>query len=185
MPALPPLPSAAPQAGAPLTAYGRVIPLVCALLFSAACDGAPPFEGVGRAAPPGAPAGTCWDTVIIPARVETVTEHVMISPPIKSTDGRVLEPAVFATESRQEITRPREESFFEIPCPQIQTPEYIASLQRALAARNVYSGPITGTLTTETRAAIRSYQRPLGIDSATLSLKAARDLGLSAIDLRD
>ncbi|OIQ27126.1 MAG: peptidoglycan-binding protein [Alphaproteobacteria bacterium MedPE-SWcel] len=148
-----------------------------------ACTGQPPFERVGRAAPPGAPPGTCWDTVIIPARVETVTEQVMIAPPVKSTDGRVLEPAVFASETRQEITRPREESYFETPCPEAMTPEYIASLQRALAARGAYGGAITGILDPDTRAAIRAYQRPLGIDSSTLSLRAARDLGLSAVPL--
>ncbi|TNJ48651.1 peptidoglycan-binding protein [Phaeobacter sp. B1627] len=158
--------------------------LVIALpLLTLACTGQPPFERVGRAAPPGAPPGTCWDTIIIPARVETVTEQVMIAPPVKSTDGQVLEPAVFASETRQQITRPREESYFETPCPEAMTAEYIASLQRALAARGAYGGAITGLLGADTRAAIRAYQLPLGIDSTTLSLRAARDLGLSAVHL--
>ncbi len=146
---------------------------------------APPFEGVGRAAPPGAPKGTCWDVTIIPARVVTVTEQVMVAPAVKTTDGRVLEPAKFTSETRQEITRQREESYFQTPCPHALSPDYIASLQRALAARGSYAGAITGTLDRETAAAIRAYQAPLGIDSATLSLRAARDLGLSAIELSD
>lgn len=170
----------------PASAAARRILLAFTLAAGlAACTTAPPFEGVGRPAPPGAPPGTCWDAVIIPARVETITEQVMVSPPVKSTDGRLLEPAVFASETRQEILRPREERFFEIPCPSVQTPDYLASLQRALAARDLYTGPITGSLTPETRAAIRRYQAPLGIDSPTLSLEAARGLGLSAIVLPD
>lgn len=181
MPALSSLPSATPRAGKPSIARRLLTGLLLPLSLLAACEVAPPFEGVGRPAPPGAPPGTCWDAVIIPARIETVTEQVMVSPAVKTVDGRVLQPAVFATETRQEITQPREERFFEIPCPQVQTQEYLSSLQRALAARGLYRGAITGTLSAETRAAIRAYQTPLGIDSPSLSLKAARELGLSAI----
>jgi len=156
---------------------------VLLLLTLNACVAAAPFEGVGRSAPPGAPAGTCWDSVIIPARIETVTEQVLVSPEVTSPDGTVLAPATFSSHSRQQITRPREETYFETPCPEVMTPEYIASLQRALAARDLYSGLITATLNADTRAAIRSYQAGFGIDSATLSLRAARSLGLSAVDL--
>ena len=36
---------------------------------------------------------------------------------------------------------------------------------------------------TATRAAIRAYQRPEGLDSGVLSLAAARKLGLSVVDV--
>ncbi|WP_421687087.1 peptidoglycan-binding domain-containing protein [Tritonibacter scottomollicae] len=145
------------------------------------CLAPPPFEGVGRPAPPGALPGTCWDTLIEPARVETITEQVMVSPPETAADGSMTKPAVFATETRQEITRPRKETYFQTPCPDAMTREYVSSLQRALAARDLYQGEITGTLNAETRAAIRSYQKDIGIDSASLSLRGARSLGLSAV----
>ncbi|KUP93197.1 peptidoglycan-binding domain-containing protein [Tritonibacter horizontis] len=160
-------------------------PSLALLSLLAGCVPPPPFAGVGRTAPPGAPPGTCWDTVIVPARVETVTDQVMVAPAVKATDGRVLEPAKFTSETRQEITRPREETYFQTPCPHALSPDYIASLQRALAARGTYSGAITGALSAETRAAIRAYQTPLGIDSDTLSLRAARSLGLSAVELTE
>ncbi|WP_368484121.1 peptidoglycan-binding protein [Phaeobacter sp. HF9A] len=158
--------------------------LVLLSLFPA-CTETAPFAQVGRPAPPGAPPGTCWDLTIIPARITTVTEQVMVTPPVKSTDGRVLEPAVFASETRQQIETPRHESYFETPCPDKLTPEYISSLQRALSARGYEAGPVTGSMTRATRAAIRAYQAPLGIDSASLSLQAARALGLSAVELPD
>jgi len=159
--------------------------ILMAALSLGACVPPVPFERVGRPAPPGAPPGTCWDTVIIPARVETVTEQVMVSPALDAVDGAGTQPAVFATETRQEITRPRKESYFETPCPDAMTPEYVSSLQRALAARGLYEGRITATLDAKTRAAVRRYQTDIGIDSASLSLRAARSLGLSAVNLPD
>jgi peptidoglycan hydrolase-like protein with peptidoglycan-binding domain len=59
--------------------------------------------------------------------------------------------------------------------------DFAATLQRALAARGYYDGPVTGVIDAETTRAIRAYQAPLGIDSATLSLAAARRLGLAPI----
>ncbi|WP_283967450.1 peptidoglycan-binding domain-containing protein [Tritonibacter sp. AK171] len=163
----------------------RLTPIAISVGLLAGCMAPAPFERVGRSAPPGAPPGTCWESVIIPARIETITEQVMISEAETSADGKITKPAVFATETRQEITRPREESYFQTLCPDELTPDYISSLQRALAARGLYDGLITATLNTQTRAAIRRYQQELGIDSQTLSLRAARSLGLSAVELGD
>jgi peptidoglycan hydrolase-like protein with peptidoglycan-binding domain len=62
------------------------------------------------------------------------------------------------------------------------TPAFIASVQRALKARGYYRGPVTGALDTRTGRAIQRYQRDRGdVDSATLSLRSARDLGLVAV----
>ena len=55
--------------------------------------------------------------------------------------------------------------------------------QRALAARGYYAGPITGVMDRRTQAAIRAYQRPQGLDSAMISLAAARQMGLIAVEI--
>ena len=74
-----------------------------------------------------------------------VTEQVMLQPPQIGTDGIVREPAVYVTETQQRIVEERRELWFEIPCQlQLGDPDFIASMQRALATRGLYSGPVTG-----------------------------------------
>jgi hypothetical protein len=69
--------------------------------------------------------------------------------------------------------------WFEIPCGAETDRALISALQRALVARGLLAGPATGTLDTETRAAIARYQAPLRLRSEVLSLTAARELGLA------
>ena len=133
------------------------------------------------AAPPGAPAGTCWDRHISPAVIETVTVQVLDRAEQRGPEDQIIQPAVFRTETRQDIVRPRSESWLEIPCPEAMTPEFIASVQRALSARDLYHGPINGRMDRNTRTAIHRYQDSSGLQSSTLSLAAARRLGLVAV----
>ncbi|AHM02546.1 hypothetical protein roselon_00081 [Roseibacterium elongatum DSM 19469] len=132
--------------------------------------------------PPDADPDACYGREITPAVIETVTEQVMIQPPQISAMGAVREPGVFVTETQQRIVQDRRELWFETPCQADSDPEFIASLQRALAARGQYRGPINGVMDTRTRRAIRAYQAPQGLDSAILSLAAARQLGLAIWD---
>lgn len=73
--------------------------------------------------------------------------------------------------------------WFRTPCPDEMTPELVSSLQRALAARDLHAGAITGRMDAATRKAVRRLQQPLGLDSDRLSLAAARHLGLLPVDL--
>lgn len=134
--------------------------------------------------PPGAPVGTCWGKQVIPAIIETVTHQVMMQPAEVSTDGTVLQPAIYKTETRQDIVRERKEIWFEVLCDEARTPEFFASVQRALKVRGLYRGAITGENDARTRAAIRRYQAPQGFDSGILSLAAARKLGLVQVKAR-
>ncbi|SFC48379.1 Putative peptidoglycan binding domain-containing protein [Tropicimonas isoalkanivorans] len=118
----------------------------------------------GADGPPDAAPGTCWGRDETPAVLETATEA-----------------AAPQTITRQRIGEPRREIWFETPCPQDLTPDTLASLQRALAARGLYDGAVTGDLDSSTRMAIRRFQRPYGLDSDVLSLEAARRLGLAAV----
>ncbi|MEL0436197.1 peptidoglycan-binding domain-containing protein [Phycobacter sp. K97] len=134
-----------------------------------------------RTAPPDAPPGTCWDRHVRPAIIETVTVQVLVQPEQRDAGGALIQPAVFRTETRQDIVRPRSESWLEITCPVDMTPDFIASLQRALTVRGHYTGPVTGQMDRPTRRAVLRYQRGLGLESQQLSLDSARRLGLISV----
>ncbi|MDJ0826529.1 MAG: peptidoglycan-binding domain-containing protein [Rhodobacter sp.] len=138
----------------------------------------PEVTATRSAPPPGLDPAGCYAQDVTPALVETVTEQVMLQPASVSTDGKVYYPAVYKTETRQAIVRERKELWFEVPCADLQTPEFVASLQRALEARDLYRGPITGEMTARTRRAVRAFQKPQGLNSGILSIAAARQLGL-------
>ncbi len=133
-------------------------------------------------APPDAPEGSCWGHDVTPAVVETVTVPVLVQPAQIGADGGVRQPAVYRNETRPQIVREREEIWFQTPCETDMTPDFVASVQRALEARGAYGGPITGVIDPRTRAAIRRFQKPQGLDSGVLSLAAARQLGLAVAE---
>ena len=164
----------------------------------AACDGGPPHLAgplpaltepalvqTYETAPPGAPAGSCWGKEITPAVIETVTDRLLLQPAEVLDDGTVVSEPVYKLETRQAIVRERRELWFQTPCKAQLTPDFIASLQRALMARGLYRGAITGAMDARTRHAIRRYQAPQGLDSSILSLAAARKLGLIAVERED
>ena len=138
-----------------------------------------------QTAPPGADPGSCWGKQVTPAVIETVTEQIIVQPAEILADGTIAEPAIYKTETRQAIVQERRETWFETPCAADLSPEFNASVQRALKARGLYRGPVTGEMDTRTRAAIRAYQEPQGLDSGILSLAAARKLGLVAVERED
>jgi hypothetical protein len=150
------------------------LPCIAALALCAACA-VPVWEpapGAGlaaalRAAPPPEDAPGCWHGEERPALFETVTDQ-RVSP-----DGRV------ERVQRQVLVRDRAAVWFEVPCDPV-TPAFAASLQRALKARGLYPEPVTGVIDAPTAEAVRRFQAARGIESATLSLAAARMLGLAA-----
>ncbi len=131
--------------------------------------------------PPSARPGSCWGRDVTPAVVETVSNQIMVQPPEVLADGTVLSPGIFRTETQQRIVKERRELWFETPCPEVWTEEFTASVQRALKARGLYSGSITGVPDWRTRTAVHRYQQAGGFDSAILSIESARRLGLIAI----
>ncbi len=169
----------------PALSVGLCLPLGVGLIMG--CAPVPPDLGAlsepqvtrnTQAAPPGAPAHTCWGKQVTPAIIETVTHQVLMQPAEVLSDGTVRAPAIYKTETLQQIVRERKETWFQTPCDDIQTADFTASVQRALTARGLYSGPINGQMDARTRAAIRAYQKPQGLDSGILSMAAARKLGL-------
>lgn len=128
--------------------------------------------------PPAKPEGACWAETTTPAVFETVTEQVVATPERRASDGRLIAPATFRTETRQALVAERQDFWFQRPCDDVLTPDLIATLQRALKARGAYMAPVTGVLDAETQRAIRVWQRPRGIDSEVLALVTAQTLGL-------
>lgn len=129
-------------------------------------------------APPGAPPGTCWGKTVEPAVTKAVVVDVLVQPAQISSTGEVQSPPIYRKETQQQILKPKLESWFQTPCAADLTPGFVASVQRALAARGHFTGTITGVMDARTRAAIRSYQAPEGLDSGILSVAAAQKMGL-------
>jgi hypothetical protein len=121
----------------------------------------------------------CYSRDLTPAILETVTEQVLVQPPQVASDGTVLMPGAYRTVTETRIVQERRDIWFENLCPDEMTPQFIASLQRALAARGLYSGDITSEMNPETSQAIRRFQKPEGLHSAVLSVAAAKRLGLA------
>jgi len=125
--------------------------------------------------------GTCFARTTTPALIETVTEQIMVQPAQVRSDGTVQSPAAFRTVTRQRIVRERREVEFETPCGHVVTPQFIASVQRALLARGYFSGQITGLYDARTRTAVSRFQADQNdVLTDQLTLRTARDLGLVA-----
>ena len=170
----------------------KAVTLGMALGLLTACgsgDGLPDVTRIDEPAPirlrgegpPGSNPETCHGQDETPAVIETVTHHVEV-PAVLDAEGDVVSPASVRTEVVQEIVEEREEVWFESLCPDQLTPEFVASVQRALAVRGLYAGAADGLMTPGTRAAIRAFQKPQGLNSAVLSLAAARQLGLVEVE---
>lgn len=125
--------------------------------------------------------GTCWAKSIQPAILENAEQTVLVVPPQTSETGEILSPAIYRKEVRPTIVQERQEAWFETPCDEVLTEEFVASLQRALEARGWYDGSITGKMDVATRNAVRRFQEPDGIESGEVSMLSARKLGLVAI----
>jgi hypothetical protein len=168
---------------------------LAAILLAAACQPtaieAPPERGdlsdelirlEGTRPPEGGPPGACWDRYILPTVIETVTDQVLVTPAERGPDGAIIRPAIFRTESSQQIVQERGQVWFRAPCIAEQTVEFVATLQRALKARGIYAEPINGVFDPITAEAVRRYQASRGFDSPRLTLAAARELGIINAD---
>lgn len=135
--------------------------------------------------PDDAPPDTCWGQTATPAVIETVTERVLIEPADISPDGLIRQPARYQNHDRVNVVRPRQISWHQIICETDMTVEFVTTLQRALAARDLYSGPISGQLDRATQDAIALYQSEQDLPGYALTVVAARRLGLVAVPRGD
>lgn len=120
----------------------------------------------------------CYSQQTRPAVIETVTEQVLVRPAGTDPATGTASPALYRTETNHRIVKGGEAMWFRVPCEAEMTPEFIAALQRALTARALYFGPVTGEMDAATQGAVRAYQAPRGLLSPVLSYRAAQELGL-------
>lgn len=169
----------------------RFVPQAALVAVLALGCGCTPADSVSRAAAAEAqamattqdPDGTCWASEVTPAIYEQVPGQVQVVQAEIAPDGTVLRPPIYRNAPVPVVVQERGQLRFEAPCPNLMTPEFIASVQRALLARGYYRSSATGRMDSATVAAIRRFQTERGLNSGHLSLQTARDLGLVAVDL--
>ncbi len=125
----------------------------------------------------------CWVDDVTPLVIETVVEQKEVTPAKRDKAGNKTTKASFQSVSNEKIVQERRKIWFRAPCKAEMTPEFTASLQRALKARGLYLQSISGQMDKATRRAVRAFQSPRGLESEKLSLAAARELGLSLVEL--
>lgn len=133
--------------------------------------------------PPTNVPGVCWGHEPGPEVTEIVSDIILATPAQIGPNGATVSPAIY-----REITRPQTFNegngrWFTRTCDADLTPGFVMTLQRALTARGIYRGELTGLMDTKTLRAIRAYQKPQGLNSAILSQSAARQLGLIAVEV--
>jgi hypothetical protein len=133
------------------------------------------------ATPQEAPAGTCWDRTATPAVIETVSQRELIEPAKVSSDGRIQTPARYRSTQTQKIVQPRQTHWIELVCADQMTPDFVASLQRALAARGFYAGEATGRMDAATKEAVVRLQAATAEPVTDLTISTARAMGLVAV----
>ncbi len=162
--------------------------LACAVLSACNSGGVSRFSAepalvqTYAAAPPGAPEGSCWGKEVTAPEYKTVKGHILVQPAQVLADGTVISEPIYKREDRKVAVKPQKELWFRTPCEADLPPDFTATLQRALQARGLYHGPVTGTMDARTQRAVRRYQAPQGLDSSILSLTGARKLGLVAVE---
>lgn len=137
-----------------------------------------------KAAPAAGQKG-CWQKLDRPAVFETVTHQVQIAEAKRDKDGKVITPAKLQSEVTQKQIRPREVVWFRSLCKEdgLNDPIFIASLQRALKARGLFKGEVSGVMDAQTNAAVQRYQAAGGLDTPVLSRAAAIALGLIPVEI--
>ena len=135
--------------------------------------------------PPPGPEGTCWAHDLIPAVYETTTVQSLVTAEQKDATGRVTAPATYKSISKLRVLQERRDIWFTSPCPQEVTPQFLATLQRALKARGYYTQDLSAVMDAATTEALRRYQADHGLDSPLLSSAAARQLGVSTTALEN
>lgn len=154
----------------------NAIPAIISMALAGCTIGLDDGTSLTEIHPDGAKPGSCWAKQIKPAVIQTETTQTAIP----DDDGKI----VYQTETTQTIVEERQEIWFEVPCQRVMSSDFIASVQRGLAARGFYAGPVTGKMDDATSKAIRLMQVPLGIDSQILSILGAQHLGLVTIPIK-
>lgn len=126
--------------------------------------------------------GACFATAAGATQTVVIEDVIEVAPEIKDRNGVVISPAVYRNITRPATNTVGEGNRFETVCPPAFTTAFVATLQRAMITRRVYSGQVTGQYDTATGIAVQRFQRDQGIDSPYLAVSTARQLGILAVE---
>lgn len=140
-------------------------------------------------------------TVEVPAEYTTVKKRVMKTPPttreitippeyktitvtklIKPADSRTIEiPAEYETVTTRKLVREPMLEWRQVLCDENLTYSNIVSLQRALADKGLYGGPIDGVVGAGTMNAVNSFAKSRGLPTGNnyITIEAAKALNVS------
>ena len=107
----------------------------------------------------------------------------MVEEAIYDAEGQEISPAIYRKVREPKMVNDGNGRWFERVCDAQLTPDFIATLQRALAVRGYLKGDVSAMMDGPTLRAIRKFQREQGLNSDAVSLVAAQQLGLVAIEL--
>lgn len=133
--------------------------------------------------PPADMPGVCWGHVPGPQITQIVSDIVVATPAQIGPSGEEIAPAIYREVTRPQTFNEGDGRWFTRTCDANLTPEFVMTLQRALAVRGLYRGEINGMMDQRTLRAVHTYQTPQGLVSAILSQSAAQQLGLIAVEL--
>ncbi|WP_298256936.1 peptidoglycan-binding domain-containing protein [uncultured Litoreibacter sp.] len=133
--------------------------------------------------PPSELPGVCWGHIPGPQITQIVSDIVIATPAQFGPNGEEISPAIYREVTRPQTFNEGDGRWFTRTCDADMTPEFVATLQRALAARGLYRGDINGLMDQRTLRAVQEFQTPQGLDSAVLSQSAAQQLGLIAVEV--
>lgn len=123
---------------------------------------------------------------ISPADDVAVQPVVAEEEPVILTPAHAEEEPVILSPDAPVLYFSDEASEFEAVCPAELTPDFVSSLQRAMAARDGYSGQITGEYDATTAASVLLMQREtLDLNSEVLAMETAQTLGLIVLSSDD
>jgi len=138
---------------------------------------------VAASAAPESRDGTCWGQLPGTPVTKLVEQTILVEEAVVDASGAELSPAIYRVVTAPKTISTTKGRWFERVCDAELNANLIMTLQRALAVRAFYGGPVTGKLDAQTRASIRLYQQERGLDSDVLSLATARQLGLVPVAL--
>lgn len=116
--------------------------------------------------------------IVIPAEYKTVTVTKLVKP----AETRTIDiPAEYQTVSSQKLTREPTLEWRQVLCDTNMTHSNIVAMQRALADKGLYSGPLDGVIGAGTMTAVNSYARSnnLPVGNNYITTDVATKLGIS------
>jgi hypothetical protein len=114
--------------------------------------------------------------VAIPEVYKTIKVTTVVKP---AEVKRATIPAEYRTITKREMVSPSKVEWKRVVCQSSITSSTIRQLQTALKKEGFYKGPIDGIVGSQTRAAVKAYQKSKGLATGGITHAVIKSLGLS------